>query len=187
MGLKIVWMALLLTLPAWKAQAQLKYDLFEMKGDELIWQNVYAYPGQPDSLRPAVVKMLKSKFFTFNVIRNEKGYNGEIKHYPVHAKRYGRTYLNTPRMYWEGEWTGKFIVELAEGSYRVTVYALYYDAEEKSNDYYKTQKPVHGRLVDVVTTKNKEKFRKSEMQNLALMSISLKDQFDIANTGRIED
>lgn len=187
MRLMMTWMALLLCLLSGVADAQVKYDLFELKGEELIWQHTYAFTGTSDSLRHRVVTMLKSKFFTFNVIRNEKGYNGEIKHYPINAKRYGRTYLNTPRMYWNGEWTGKFIVELADGSYRVTVYALYYDSEAVSTDYYKTQKAVHGRLLDLVASKNREKFRKSELQNLVLMSVSLKDQFDITNTTPVED
>jgi len=186
MGLKSLSVFFFLGVPV-MSWAQQQYKLFELKQEDVIWQNVYSYSGKSDSLRPAVVTMLKSKFFTFNVIRNEKGYNGEIKHYRISAKRYNRTYMNTPRMYWDGDWTGKFIVEVVDNSYRVTVYALYYESVERSTGYYKTEKPVKGRLLDAVTNKHKDRFRKSELANLDLLSISLKDQFDIAQTGRIED
>jgi len=81
-----------------------------------------------------------------------------------------------------GEWTGKFIVELTEGHYRVTVYALYGEKFEKSTGYYKTEKIARGRFIDVVTRNNRGSFRKNELSNLELMGISLKDSFDIRNT-----
>lgn len=171
-------------LPSLEATSQefMKYDLFQLERDELYWRNAYEYSGTADDLRPLVVQMLKSKFFTFNVIRNETGYNGEIRHYAVDCKRYDRTYLNTPRMYWDGEWTGKFKVEVLPNQYRVTVYALYFEKMEQSVGYYRNEKPVKGRYIDVVTRKNKRSFRKSEFSNLELMSLSLKDNFDIKYT-----
>lgn len=166
-------------------QLQTKYDQFERKERDLVWQNTYRYEGKKDSLRTAVVQMLKSKFFTFNVIRNEAGYNGELKHYNVNCKQYGRTYLNTPRMYWEGEWSGKFIVEVTDHSYQVIVYALYYETMEKSTGYYKTEKEVKGRYINAVTKKNQNSIRKSEFHNLALMSLSLKDAFNLSLSKRV--
>lgn len=160
------------------AEAQ-QYDHFEVDKDELYWRYTYSYSGSQDILRAEIVPLLKSKFFTFNVTRNEAGYSGEIKHYKVDCKRYGRTYLNTPRMYWEGEWTGKFIVEVMNNSYTVTVYALYYEKMEQSVGYHRTEKPVKGRYIDAVTKKNRTNFKKNEFSNLAMMSLSLKDQFDI--------
>lgn len=159
--------------------AQDQYDRFTIENNDVIWRHTYEFPGLRDSLRREVVQMLKSKFFTFNVIRNEAGYNGEIRHYQVDCKRYGRTYTNTPRMYWDGEWTGKFIVDVFDNRYTVTVYALYYEKMQRTSDYYRTEKPVKGRYLDAVTKKNKTEFRKSEFANLALMSVALRDQFDI--------
>src|SRR5438128_5590090 len=89
-----------------------QYELFELTGGDIYWRNTYEYTGTQDSLRREVVQMLKSKFYTFNVIRNQTGYNGEISHYVVDCRRYGRRYGNTPRIYWDGEWTGKFIVDV---------------------------------------------------------------------------
>ena len=158
------------------------YDLFQLKEGDVYWQESYKYSGPPEDLRPRLVQMLKSKFFTFNVIRNESGYNGEIRHYQVDCKRYGRTYLNTPRMYWDGEWTGKFMVDVMENQYKVTIYALYYEKTEQSTGgYYRNEKIVKGRYVDAVT-KKKRSFRKNEFSNLTLMSQSLKDNFDYRNT-----
>jgi len=165
-----------------QAQDITQYGLFKLSENEIYWKTTYKYPGAADSLRPLVVQMLKSKFFTFNVIRNEAGYNGEIRHYKVDAKKYGRTYMNTPRMYWEGEWTGKFIVEVLPNEYRVTVYALYYEKIEKSTGYYKTEKSVKGRYFDAVTRKKGKSLLKSEFSNLDLISRSLQDEFDIRNT-----
>ena len=161
-------------------QVETKYNQFEIKAGDLVWKNTYHYEGKKDSLRAAVVQMLKSKFFTFNVIRNEAGYNGELKHYNVNCKQYGRTYFNTPRMYWEGEWSGKFIVEVTDYSYQVIVYALYYETMEKSTGYYKTEKEVKGRYIDAVTKKKQSILRKSEYANLALLSLSLKEAFNIS-------
>jgi hypothetical protein len=160
-----------------------QYGLFRLEEGDIVWRNTYTFGGQPENLRPLIVQMLKSKFFTFNVVRNEAGYIGEIQHYKVDCKRYGRSYINTPRMYWDGEWTGKFKVEVEADRYRVTVYALYAEKIEQNVGYYKSEKIVTGRYVDIVTKKGKG-FRKNESSNLDLMSISLKDSFDIgAKTG----
>jgi hypothetical protein len=168
-------------------QPQQKYDLFEIKGEDVVWKNVYRYQGQKDSLRKAVVQMIKSKFFTFNVIRNEVGYNGELRNYKINCKQYGRSYFNTPRLYWEGEWTGKFSIEVTDNSYQVTIYALYYEAPEKSTGYYKTDKTVKGRYIDAVTKRGQTIFKKGELHNISLMSQSLKDAFSLSNFKQFTD
>lgn len=163
------------------ARAQ-KYDHFEIENNDLVWRYTFDYQGSQDSLRREVAQMLKSKFFTFNVTRNEVGYTGEIKHYKINCKQYGRTYYNTPRMYWEGEWTGKFKVEVVDNHYLVTIYALYFEKMEKSEGYHRIEKPVKGRYIDAVTKKHQTTFRKSELSNMVMMSVGLKDDFDIKNT-----
>src|SRR6478736_1234889 len=159
-----------------------KFDHFEVENDELYWRFDFEYKGPRDSLRREVVQMLKSKFFTFNVTRNEVSYTGEIMHYKVNCEKYGRTYFNTPRMYWDGEWTGKFVVDVFDNIYRVTIYALYYEKMERSTGYYRTERPVRGRYIDAVLKKNKTEFKKGEFSNMQLMSVALKDDFDIRNT-----
>ena len=163
-----------------------KYDLFELTGGDMIWKNTYRHKGRKDSLRAAVVQMLKSKFFTFNVIRNEMGYNGEIRHYKIDCKKYGRSYINTPRLYWEGEWTGKFRVEVTDYFYQVTVYALYFEAPQKSTGYYKTESLVKGRYVDAVTKKKRSILKKNELSNISLLSLDLKDSFSLSNSFPVE-
>ncbi len=162
-----------------QAQGLKRYGLFTIENDDIFWTNRYDYSGSLDSLRRHIVQMLKSKFYTFNVIRNEAGYNGEIRHYKVDCQRYGRTYLATPRMYWEGEWTGKFTVSVQENGYTVTVYALYYERPEQSTGYYRTEKLVKSRYIDAVTKRKSRDFKRGEFDNLALMSVGLKDSFDI--------
>jgi hypothetical protein len=162
------------------ASAQ-QFDLFEIRTNELYWHNTYKYSGSADSLRREVVQMLKSKHFTFNVIRNEAGYNGEIRHYKVDCKRYGRRYFSTPRMYWHGEWTGKFVVEVFDHHYRVTVYGLYAEKFERA-DNHRSERITQGRYLDVVAKKDYSDFKTSEHHNMALMSLGLKDEFDIKNT-----
>ncbi|CAN5417463.1 hypothetical protein BH10BAC4_BH10BAC4_17070 [soil metagenome] len=179
-----VWLIFSGVFLAFEADSQdpTKYALFQLEGEELFWRNTYEYSDAPDELRYRVVQMLKSKFFTFNVTRNETGYTGEIRYYQVDCKRYGRSSLTTPRMYWEGEWTGKFMVVLLPNQYRVTIYALHYEKLEQSSGYYRTQQPVKGMYINAVTTKKKKGLKKSEFSNLVLMSVSLKDNFDINNT-----
>jgi hypothetical protein len=159
-----------------------RYELFRIEQNDVYWSNTYNYKGNADSLRREVVQMLKSKFFTFNVIRNESGYNGELKHYKVECKRYGRTYYNTPRMYWYGEWTGKFVVEVLDHTYRVTVYAMYAEKFQPSGSNRGGQRITTGRYIEAVTKKDRMTFKKHESANLDLLSISLKDAFDIKNT-----
>ncbi len=175
---RVLTSMLLLLLVSFASHGQ-KYDRFEVQNNDVFWRYTFQYKGSQDSLRREVVQMLKSKFFTFNVVRTETGYNGELKHYKVDCKRYGRTYLNTPRMYCEGEWTGKFIVDVVADYYLVTVYALYYEKIEKSTEYYRTENAVKGRYIDAVVKKNRTGFKKSEFANLDLMSLSLKNDFDI--------
>jgi hypothetical protein len=159
-----------------------RYELFRIEQNDLYWTNTYKYAGAADSLRREVVQMLKSKFFTFNVIRNEAGYNGEIKHYKVNCRRYGRNYYNTPRMYWYGEWIGKFIVEVFDDSYRVTVYALYAEKFQPAANNNRGQRITTGRYIESITKKDRMTFKKSEYANLHLMSLSLTDAFDIRKT-----
>src|SRR5690349_1583436 len=79
-----------------------QFDLLEIRDNDHYWHNKYKYRDDADSVRREVVQMLKSKFFTFNVIRNEAGYNGELRHYKVDCRKYGRKFFSTPKMYWDG-------------------------------------------------------------------------------------
>jgi hypothetical protein len=164
-----------------QAQDVTRYENFEVKDGELYWRQIYTYTGSTDSLRRAVVQLLKSKSFTQNVIRNEAGYNGEILHFHLDCKRYDRKYINTPRKYWEGEWSGKFVVEIKDNRYRVTIYGLYYEVDEPAGNYRNPRGSLKGKYINAVTQKNQDFLRKSEFHNLALMSLSLKDEFDIKN------
>lgn len=183
--LRIAAIGLLMFISAFthtKAQSSARYDLFRIESEDIYWTATYSYKGSADSLRREVVQMLKSKFYTFNVIRNETGYNGELNHYKVNCARFGRTYYNTPRMYWEGEWTGKFIVEVLDNYYRVTIYALYAEKFEKGGAHYRQDVLKKGRYFEIVTTRDRKSFRRSEYKNLALMSVGFKEEFDIRNT-----
>jgi hypothetical protein len=164
-----------------------QYDRFQLNEGELYWQNTYDYAGDADSVQYAVEQMLKSRPFTFNVIRGKDAYSGKINHYQVNPKRYGRTYSNTPKMYWDGEWSGKFMVEVGDGHYSVTVYALEFKSETQSVGHYKPEKIRTGQYIDEVTVNYRQTFLKSELLNLSLMSLSLKDSFDIKNTMNAED
>ncbi len=155
------------------------FDLFEVENDELIWRYTYEYEGQQDSLRREVVSMLKSKIFTQQVIRNELGYNGEIKHYLVDCKRYGRTYQNTPLIYWDGEWSGKFVIEVRNNRYRVTIYGLYFENKVQPSAHYPIKTPRNGYYVKEVLKKGRHEFKKSVLPDMALMGLSLRDAFDI--------
>jgi hypothetical protein len=85
-------------------------------------------------------------------------------------------------MFWYGEWTGKFIVEVLDNYYRVTVYALYAENFQPAANNNRGQRITTGRYIETVTKKDRTTFRKSESANLDLMSLSLKDSFDIRNT-----
>jgi len=169
------------------AQEDSRYELFRIEQNDIYWTYTFDFPGSADSLRREVVQMLKSKFFTFNVIRNEIGYNGELKHFKVDCKRFGRNYYNTPRMYWYGEWTGKFIVEVLDNHYRVTVYALYAEKYQTGANNNRGQKVTTGRYIEAVTKKDRITFKRAEFANLHLMSLSLTDAFDIKNTVKPTD
>ena len=156
-----------------------QYDRFQLQEGELYWQNNFEYPGKVDSIRKAVEHMLQSRSFTFDVKRNKEGYSGKLKHYHVNPKQYGRTYINTPKVYWEGEWTGKFFIEIHEGYYSVVVYELEYKSETQAVGHYKPEKIRAGPYVDAVTNNKKQNFLKNEFPNLSLMSVSLKDNFDL--------
>jgi len=181
MGISRNFILFLSMFVAFEASAQ-KYELFRIEQNDVYWSYTYNFAGDADSLRREVVQMLKSKFYTFNVIRNETGYNGELKHYKVDCRRFGRSYYNTPRMYWYGEWTGKFVVEVLDNYYRVTVYALYAEKFQPAGNNNRGQRISTGRYIEAVTRKDRMTFRKSEYANLDLMSLSLKDEFDIKNT-----
>lgn len=163
-------------------QDESRFELFRIEQNDIYWSHTYDFTGSADSLRREVVQMLKSKFFTFNVVRNETGYNGEIKHYKVDCRRFGRSYYNTPRMYWYGEWTGKFVVEVTDNHYRVTVYALYAEKFQPAGNNNRGQRITTGRYIEAVTKKDRLTFKKSEHANLHLMSLSLMDAFDIRKT-----
>ena len=156
-----------------------QYDRFQLQEGELYWQNNFECPGKVDSIRLAVERMLQSRSFTFDVKRAKDGYRGKLSHYHVNPKQYGRTYSNTPKMYWDGEWSGNFFIEIHEGYYSVVVYDLQFKTETQAVGHYKPEKIREGSYVDAVTNNNKQNFLKSEFLNLTLMSVSLKDNFDI--------
>ena len=158
-----------------------RYEDFELNESELYWRFIYTYSGSADSLRKAVSQLLRNKTFTQNVIRTETGYTGELSHYRVNCKRYGRKYTNTLRMYWEGNWKGKFKVEVKEGRYRVTIYGLYYEINTPPDYKHTPQGPMKGKYIDVLCGKDYTCFRKSELGHMPLMNIALKDEFDIKN------
>jgi hypothetical protein len=67
-------------------------------------------------------------------------------------------------------------------SYRVTVYDLTVSRKTSSFEYHRTKSTGSGRFVDRVTERNKQEFQRAELQNLALMSLSLKDYFSLKDT-----
>jgi len=156
-----------------------KFDLFEIENNELIWQHTYVYQGPQDSLRREVVSMLKSKIFTQQVVRNELGYNGEIRHYQVDCNRYGRKYNNTPLIYWSGEWSGKFVIEVADNGYRVTIYGLYFENKPQQISRHQTNIPRKGFYVNEIWKMGDPHFKKSKLDDIKFMSLSLRDDFDI--------
>ena len=156
-----------------------KYNLFEIEKGELYWRNTYQYSGTEDSLRRYVAAMLKSKVFTRNVVRNEIGYSGELRHYLVDCKKYGRKYNNTPLIYWSGEWSGKFVIEVRENHYRVTIYGLYFENKPEHNSRYYTGHPRKGFYINEIWKTGKHHFKKHMFSDIVLMSLSLKDAFDI--------
>jgi len=161
------------------AQEIAQYDRFQLSEGELYWQSNYECSGDADSVRLAVEQMLTSRSFTFHVVRNKHEYGGQLNHYRVNPKQYGRSYLNTPKMYWDGEWSGKFVVEIGDGYYSVTVYDLQHKTKTQSVGHYKPEKIRTGKYVNDVTVHNRQGLLKSEFPNLSLMSLSLKDNFDI--------
>jgi hypothetical protein len=162
------------------AQEISQYDRFQLAEGELYWQNSYPCDGDADSIRHMVEQMVQSRTFTYDVVRGKEGYRGKLKHYGVHPKQYGRTYLNTPKMYWDGEWSGQFHIEIGDGYYSVTVFDLHYKSETQSVGHYTPEKIRSGSYIDDVTTNNRQSFLKSEFPNLSLMSVSIKDNFDYA-------
>jgi len=160
-------------------QEILQYDRFHLEEGELYWQHTYECRGNQDSIRQAVEHMLKARTFTFHVVRSKDAFSGKLSHYTVNAKNYGRTYLNTPKAYWDGEWSGKFTVEARDHHYTVTVYALQYKSETQSVGHYKPEKIRTGQYIDDVTVHNRQGLLNSEFSNLSLMSLSLKDNFDL--------
>ncbi|MFM8742537.1 MAG: hypothetical protein ACKODM_04300 [Cytophagales bacterium] len=79
----------------------------------------------------------------------------------------------------DGEWTGKFVVEVFDGLYTVKVYALYYESATIADNYYKSEKTVKGRLFDAVIKKDGVTFKKLQLVNLTLLSQSLRDSFTL--------
>lgn len=156
-----------------------KYDHFEISNDELFWRYTYTYEGSADSLRREVVAMLKSKIFTQNVARNELGYSGEIRHYEVNCKRYGRTYQNTPLIYWSAEWSGKFVIEVYDNEYRVTIYGLYFENKQQPSARYPNNAIRKGFYINEIWKKGRPEFKKNSRADISLMNMGLRDSFDI--------
>lgn len=157
-----------------------KFESFTIENNELVWRYTYGYLGPADSLRREVVSMLKSKIFTQHVVRNQLGYNGEIRHYHVDCDRYGRKYNNTPLIYWSGEWSGKFVIEIADNGYRVTVYGLYFENKPIQISRTQSSTPRKGYYKNEIWKKGTPHFKKNKLEDIKLMSISLRDDFDIA-------
>lgn len=177
---------LIVFISSFYAQAQ-KFDLFEIENNELIWRYTYEYDRAADSLRSEITTMIKSKAFTRNVTRNTigdggVGYYGEIQHYQVDCEHYGRKYQNTPLIYWSGEWSGKFVIEVRNNRYQVTIYGLYFENKPiKTPSPHQTKNPRKGYYIKEVWEKGSPTFKKNVTDDMVLMSLSLRDAFDIKN------
>lgn len=154
--------------------------LFKIEEDELIWQCVYPAADPMDSLLIKVEQLLKGKIFTRNVFKNELGFDGEIHFYQIDSKKYGRNFFNTPKMYWEGNWFGKFFVEVKEDKYRVTIYGLFYERKAASTSNSRQMESKKYNYANHVL-QDDGSFKRSERDNLLLMSQSLKDEFDLGS------
>jgi hypothetical protein len=164
-----------------------QYEDFKVENNDLFWRKTYTYDGNEDSLRKLVVSMLKLKPYTSNVIRNEIGYNGEIIHFTMDCRKFGRTYINTPRIYWSGEWRGKFRVEMIKGGYKVTVHALYFENKElPSGHYYRDNQSRKGFYINEVLRKDKLHFKKSVLSDMHLVGLVLQEEFDIKHYAQKE-
>lgn len=169
------------------SQSGPQYDLFTVHGDEMFWRYTYGIKGGADSLRREIVQMLRSKYYTTNIVKNDAGYNGEIQHYQVNPKKYGRKFINTQRIYWEGEFSGKFTIEVDDDHYRVTVYALYAEKLVRPASIHTQQQIPYGRYINLVVRKDRKGFKKRELGNVTLMSVSLKENFDFRTVSYIKD
>lgn len=154
---------------------------FHLEQQELIWQHIYTYDGEADSLEYLITQFLRGKYYTHHIIKSEAGFTGEIHHLKLDCKRLGRTYLNTPRMYWSGEWTGKFNVEIKGSRYRVSVFHLHFVNKPEPQNHKTSRYPLKGLYIDIVTKKNRTAFKVNERLNIALMSVALHDEFNIRN------
>jgi hypothetical protein len=150
---------------------------------DVYWQNDYPNTGTFDSLRKALEGILKEKYFTNNVIRKGLAYEGDIKNFHIDCRKYGRKYADTPRVYWDGYWNGRFHIRLDTHTYHVTVYALHYEwkGSEPSNPRYKGKRK--GRYVDLVSRQNRSRFRPSQVHDMMLLSLALKEVFDLKSAG----
>ncbi|MBL7876022.1 MAG: hypothetical protein JNL53_10175 [Cyclobacteriaceae bacterium] len=161
-----------------------KYDSFEIENGELIWRYTYDYQGPEDSLRSEIVSMIKSKLFTRQVQRTQVGssgvgYTGEIEHYKVDCPAYGRKYQNTPLIYWKGEWKGKFVVEVRNDGYRVTIYGLYFEVHTQASTPHQKSHTRKGPYIKEVWKKGDPAFKTNTLDDITLMSVALRDAFDI--------
>ncbi|MBK8289567.1 MAG: hypothetical protein IPK96_00105 [Flammeovirgaceae bacterium] len=168
---------------SWFSQAQ-QYDSFEIENGELIWRYTYNYQGPEDSLRSEIVSMIKSKLFTRHVQRTQvgssgAGYTGEIEHYKVDCEAYGRKYQNTPLIYWKGEWKGKFVVEVRDDGYRITVYGLYFEVRTQASTPHQKSNTRKGPYIKEVWKKGDSTFKSNVLDDMTLMSVALRDAFDI--------
>ncbi len=154
--------------------------LFKIEDDELIWQCIYPAEANMDSLITQIERLLKGKVYTRNVLRNELGFDGEIHNYKVDCKKYGRNFFNTPKMYWEGNWFGKFFVEVKDNKYRVTIYGLFYERTTASTTNSRQKESKKYSYASHVT-KDDGSIKRSERDNMLLMSQSLKDEFDLGS------
>lgn len=158
------------------------YDAFQLQNGELYWKNKYEFKGTAEELQRALSEFLRTKSFTSNVIRNENGFYGELRNFKVDCKRYGRRYFNTPHIYWDGYWSGKFKLEAVPNGYQVVVYWLFVEQNSTPAPHARKSQVTKGPYVDFVTDKDKSSLKKSELHNLLLMSLNLKDEFDLAKS-----
>jgi hypothetical protein len=155
-----------------------KYDLWQLEEGELFWSFTYTLTGKADSILQITERMIRASPFAYSIVRSGKGFYGELRNYTVDCKRYSRNQTNTPSIYWNGTWTGKFTIDVDENQYRVIVYALHYEKPEPTEWYHKKARTTKGSYVKWVTNR-KNQLKKQEFSNLALMSMSLKDSFDL--------
>lgn len=159
--------------------SQDKYKNFILENNRVFFQKVYEVPGKSASEINKLFYNLINSNKCLSYDRDITNFN--LSNFKIDYKKYGYSYMDITLYISQSLFNANGKVDFKDGKYRVTLFDISYTSENEFTLGGVTTKLEHEPIEGTIVKNNKALFRKSQQDNIALMSNNFNDLFDYKN------